>query len=94
MNIATREEQIVRIQATSPYPELNEALEASLKAEVLKVTQSTLESALNEEVHQHLINLGEKRPRRSGYFRRTLNSEYVTLPRKSGHIRRVDHQRI
>jgi putative transposase len=76
MNIATREEQIVRIQATSPYPELNEALEASLKAEVLKVTQSTLESALNEEVHQHLINLGEKRPRRSGYFRRTLNSEY------------------
>jgi|APDOM4702015191_1054821.scaffolds.fasta_scaffold60957_1 transposase-like protein len=76
MTIATREEQILRIQATSPYPELNEALEASLKAEVLKVTQCTLESALIEEVQQHLSNLGENRPRRSGYFQRTLNSEY------------------
>jgi putative transposase len=76
MSIATREEQIIRIQANSPYPELNEALESSLRTEVLKVTQRTLESALVEEVQQHLSQQGEKRPRRSGYFRRTLNSEY------------------
>jgi hypothetical protein len=94
MTIAAREEQIIRIQAHSPYPELNEALETSLRTEVLKVTQCTLEAALVEEVQQHLSQLGQSRPRRSGYFRRTLNSQYVTLPRKSGHIRRVDNVRI
>jgi hypothetical protein len=57
MTIATREEQILRIQATSPYPELNEALEASLKAEVLKVTQCTLESALIEEVRSPITSV-------------------------------------
>jgi hypothetical protein len=58
MTIATREEQIIRIQAHSPYPELNEALETSLRTEVLKVTQCTLESALVEEVQEHLSKLG------------------------------------
>jgi hypothetical protein len=68
MTIATRAEQIIRIQAHSPYPELNEALETSLRTEVLKVTQCTLEAALVEEVQQHLGQLGQNRPRRSGYF--------------------------
>jgi hypothetical protein len=77
MTIAAREEQIIRIQAHSPCPELNEALETSLRAEVLKATQCTLESALVEEVQQHLSQIvGQNRPRCSGYFRRTLNSQY------------------
>jgi hypothetical protein len=54
MTIATREEQIIRIQAHSPYPELNEALETSLRTEVLKVTHSYINgSRLRKRLSKH-----------------------------------------
>ena len=68
MDNASRKEQIIRIQSQSPYPELNEALETKLRTEVLGVTQTFLEGALQEELQGHLSKIAEDRPRRSGYF--------------------------
>jgi putative transposase len=76
MDIATRKEQIIRIQSQSPYPELHEALQAQLNAEVVEVTQSVIETALREEVQEHLNQCIGERPRRSGYYKRVLDSEY------------------
>jgi putative transposase len=76
MNIVTREAQIVRIQTQNPYPELNEALQKKLNSEVLGVTQSVLEAALCEELQEHLNQVSGERPRRSGYFKRVLDSEH------------------
>jgi putative transposase len=76
MNIVTREAQIVRVQAQNPYPELNKALQEKLNREVLGVTQSVLEAALCEELQEHLNHVTGERPRRSGYFKRVLDSEH------------------
>jgi putative transposase len=76
MDIVTRKAQILRVQAQSPYPELNEVLQEKLNTEVLGVTQSVLEAALCEELQEHLNGLSGERPRRSGYFKRVLDSEY------------------
>lgn len=76
MNIVTREAQILRVQAQNPYPELNEALQEKLNTEVLSVTQSVLEAALCEELQEHLKQVTGERPRRSGYFKRVLDSEH------------------
>jgi putative transposase len=76
MDIITRQAQIVRVQTQNPYPELNEALQEKLNTEVLDVTQSVLEAALCEELQEHLKTLTGERPRRSGYFKRVLDSEH------------------
>jgi putative transposase len=76
MDIVTRKAQILRVQTQNPYPELNEALQEKLNTEVLGVTQSILESALCEELQEHLKQLTGERPRRSGYFTRVLDSEH------------------
>lgn len=76
MDIITRKDQILRVQAQNPYPQLSEALQEKLNAEVLGVTQSVIEAALNEELQEHLNQLTGERPRRSGYFKRVLDSEY------------------
>jgi len=76
MEIITRKAQILRVQTQHPYPELNEALQEKLNTEVLGVTQSVLESALCEELQEHLNQLTGERPRRSGYFTRVLDSEH------------------
>jgi transposase-like protein len=76
MDIITRKAQILRVQTQNPYPELNEALQEKLNTEVLGVTQSVLEAALCEELQEHLNKLTGERPRRSGYFKRVLDSEY------------------
>lgn len=76
MDIVTRKAQILRVQTQNPYPELNEALQEKLNTEVLGVTQRVLEAALCEELQEHLNKLGGERPRRSGYFKRVLDSEY------------------
>jgi putative transposase len=66
----------LRVQAQHPYPELNEVLQEKLDTEVLGVTQSVLEAALCEELQEHLKTLSGERPRRSGYFKRVLDSEH------------------
>ena len=76
MDIITRKAQILRVQTHNPYPELNEALQEKLNTEVLGVTQSVLEAALCEELQEHLKQITGERPRRSGYFKRVLDSEH------------------
>ncbi len=79
MNIAEREQQILRVKATSFQPELDEALEQSLRNAVLGAVKTTLEAALDEEVKAELVKLAEDRPRRSGYFQRGLDTQYGHL---------------
>jgi acyl-CoA hydrolase len=49
MNIAEREQQILRVKASSFQPELDEALEQALRTAVLGAVKTTLEAALDEE---------------------------------------------
>ena len=79
MNIAEREQQILRVKATSFRPELDEALEQALRSAVLEAAKITLEEALEQEVKAELVKLGEDRPRRSGYFQRGLDTQYGHL---------------
>ena len=79
MNIAEREQQILRVKAASFQPELDEALEQALRAAVLEAIKTTLETALDEEVKAELSKLSEDRPRRSGYFERGLDTQYGHL---------------
>ena len=79
MNIAEREQQILRVKATSFQPELDEALEQALRSAVLEAVKTTLEEALEQEVKAELVKLGEDRPRRSGYFQRGLDTQYGHL---------------
>lgn len=67
MNIAEREQQILRVKATSFQPELDEALEQALRVSVLETVKTVLEAALEEEVKAELAKLTAGRPRRSGY---------------------------
>jgi putative transposase len=76
MNIAEREQQILRVKATSFQPELDEALEQTLRAAVLEAVKTALEAALDEEVKAELAKLTSDRPRRSGYFQRGLDTQY------------------
>lgn len=76
MKISEREAQIVRIQSTSFQPELSSALESKLRQAVIGVTQATLEAALVEELLAERERDGERLGRRSGYFRRVLDTEH------------------
>jgi transposase-like protein len=79
MNITEREQQILRVKATSFQPELDEVLEQALRSAVLEAVKTTLEEALEQEVKAELVKLGEDRPRRSGYFQRGLDTQYGHL---------------
>jgi putative transposase len=79
MNIAEREQQILRVKASSFQPELDEALDQALRTAVLGAVKTTLEAALDEEVKAELAKLAEDRPRRSGYFQRGLDTQYGHL---------------
>ncbi|WP_262562495.1 hypothetical protein [Acaryochloris sp. CCMEE 5410] len=57
MNIAQREQQIIRIQSQSSYASINEALESTLRLEANRVTQIAVESALDEEVQAYLSEI-------------------------------------
>jgi putative transposase len=84
MKITEREEQIIRIQSQSPYSQINQALQEALQTEAIRVTQSTVEAALVEEVRAHLEQCsGNRRPRRSGYYQRTLNTQYGRIEKLS-----------
>jgi len=79
MTIAEREQQILRVKSSSFQPELDEALEATLRSAVLEAVKTTLEAALDEEVKAELLKMGDDRPRRSGYFQRGLDTQYGHL---------------
>lgn len=76
MNIAEREQQILRVKATSFQPELDAALEQALRLAVLEAVKTVIEAALDEEVKAELAKLTSDRPRRSGYFQRGLDTQY------------------
>lgn len=75
MNIEKREAQILRIKAASFHPQMSEALENKIRANVISTAQNTIEVALIEE----MLAAREKMltfPRRSGYYSRLLNTQY------------------
>jgi len=80
MTIAEREQQILRIKNASFQSELNEQLEWHLRKQVVAVVQATIEAALVAEVAADVAVLNPK-PRRSGYFQRTLDTQYGRIDR-------------
>ena len=79
MTIKQKEEQILRIKQASFENGLNEALEKEVRKAVVQTVQTTLEAALVEEVKSHLSELGSEKPRRSGYYERSLNTQYGAI---------------
>jgi transposase-like protein len=75
MSIAEREKQILRVSQQSFHRQLNEALTSKLKTEVVDTVKTVLESALKEEVTEFL-KTREKKPYRSGYYYRGVNTQY------------------
>jgi hypothetical protein len=75
MNIAEREQQILRVKASSFQPELDAALAQTLGSAALGAVKTTLEAALEEEDKAELAKLAADRPRRSGYFQRGLDTQ-------------------
>ncbi len=75
MTIAEREQQILRIKNASFQSELDEHLESHLRKQVVMTVQTAIEAALVEEVVADAAALQPK-PRRSGYFQRTLDAQY------------------
>ena len=75
MSIAEREKQILRVSQQGFHPQLNEALTSKLKTEVVDTVKTVLESALKEEVTEFL-KAREKKPYRSGYYSRGVNTQY------------------
>jgi len=75
MTIIEREKQIIRIKEASFQSELDEELEKHLHEQVVEAVQATIEAALVEEVEVEREKLDPK-PRRSGYFKRTLDTLY------------------
>ena len=76
MTIQDREAQILRVKASSFQPELDAALEESLRSAVVSAVKTTLEAALEEELNVDLSTMGSERPRRSGHFNRGLDTQY------------------
>ncbi|HEY5139347.1 MAG TPA: transposase, partial [Methylococcales bacterium] len=72
------------MQSQSRYAQINQALQETLQTEAIRVTQSTVEAALVEEVRAHLEQCsGNRRPRRSGYYQRTLDTQYGRIEKLS-----------
>jgi transposase-like protein len=76
MKTTERKEQIIRIQSQSRYREINESLEKVLQVEATRVTKATVEAALIEEVKAHREKCPVGCARRSGYYQRSLDSQY------------------
>jgi len=75
MSIAEREKQILRVSQQGFHRQLDEALTSKLKIEVVSTVKTVLESALQEELTAFL-ETREKRPYRSGYYYRGVNTQY------------------
>jgi transposase-like protein len=80
MTIKEREAQILRVKASSFQPELDEALEDALRTAVVVAVKATIEAALEEELSSDLAKMGSNKPRRSGHFKRGLNTQYGHVP--------------
>ena len=76
MTIKDREQQILRVKANTFYPKVNEVLQEKLHNDVKAVVKTTIEAALVEELKADLGNLQGAKPRRSGYFHRSLDTQY------------------
>lgn len=75
MSIAEREKQILRVRQQGFHRQLDEALTSKLKIEVVSTVKTVLESALQEEL-KAFLETREKRPYRSGYYYRGVNTQY------------------
>jgi len=75
MQIAAREQQILRIQEAGFHPPMNELLAQKLRADVLRTVQGVIEAALVEELLAERAKMNNP-PRRSGYYTRILDSLY------------------
>lgn len=75
MSISDREAEIIRIKEASFQTELPKALEKELRQSVIGVVQTTIEAAVVEEVNADIERMVVA-PRRSGYFKRTLDTQY------------------
>ncbi len=80
MTIAQRELEILRVKQASEYSELNEELRRQIQTEVVVTVQSILEESLKEEVTVHLADLTTEKPRRSGFYSRSLSTQYGHIP--------------
>lgn len=76
MTIQKREAEIVRVKEASFSPGLAAQLQEQLRRDVVATVQATLEEALVEEVETHRATLAGELPRRSGYYERTLGTQY------------------
>lgn len=76
MTIKERERQILRVQSNRFFPQVNEELQAVLHADVKAVVKTTIEAALVEELKADIALLPGTKPRRSGYFPRSLDTQY------------------
>jgi transposase-like protein len=97
MTIAEREQQILRIKDASFQSELDEQLDTHLREQVVMAVQTTIEAALVAEVSADAAAMNPK-PRRSGYFQRTLDTQYGRIERlavpKLRHSNKVRSWRI
>lgn len=81
MTIAEREQQILRVSQQGLHPKLNETLATELRIEVIATVKTVIESALNEEVKAFLNKMeGERKPHRSGFYYRGINTQYGHIP--------------
>ena len=80
MTVKDREAQILRIRTTSLHPEMDSALEESLRTAVVRAVKTTLEAALEEELSTDLARMISDKPRRSGHFSRGLDTQYGHVP--------------
>ncbi|MBU0492904.1 MAG: transposase [Chloroflexi bacterium] len=76
MSIVQREEQILRIKAASFQSALNEALEQRIQERVVATVKAILEAALDEELAAVLVTWPGPKPRRSGSFGCTTDTQY------------------
>lgn len=74
--IAERTIEIERVREQTFVQSLQETLEAELRNRVVQTVQGVLEAALVEEVTQELEHFEGERPRRSGYYTRTVDTQY------------------
>lgn len=75
MTIKAREAEIVRVKEASFAPGLTAELQEQLRKDIVTTVQATLEEALVEEVDAHLAGLETEKPRRSGYYERTVGTQ-------------------
>jgi len=79
MSIAEREAEILRIKSASFHPQLNEALADQIRSNVLSTVRNTIELALIEELISDRNRMSVFH-RRSGYYSRTVNTQYGQIP--------------